>query len=162
VISAIFVRNFVSLKHTIMAYAALDIAHKIIKVSSDNDAGDLISNLKLQKLLYYHQGFHLSYFGDPLFDENIEAWPYGPVVPVVYDTYKLAGRGILTYEGDVIQMQEQEEGLFREVMRVYGEFSAIGLMNMTHQERPWKEALQDPCHVIKIETMKTFFKRRLK
>jgi uncharacterized phage-associated protein len=145
-----------------MAYAALDIAKKIIKVSSDNDAGEQVSNLKLQKLLYYHQGFHLSYFGSSLFDEDIEAWMYGPVVPIVYNTYKLAGSGGLTYEGDVIELHEQEESLFDEVMRVYGEFSAIGLMNMTHQEKPWKEAGIGVGCVISRKTMETFFKKRLK
>lgn len=39
-------------------------------------------------MLYYQQGFHLAYFGTPLFDEEIEAWMYGPVVPCVFENYK--------------------------------------------------------------------------
>ena len=56
-----------------MAYKALDIANKIIS-KTDLEHGDTISNLKLQKMLYYQQGFHLAYFGTPLFDEDIVAW----------------------------------------------------------------------------------------
>ena len=58
---------------------------------SDEEAGDTISNLKLQKLLYYAQGFHLALNDSPLFAESIEAWTHGPVVPVVYQLYKHAG-----------------------------------------------------------------------
>ena len=56
-----------------MAYKALDIANKIIS-KTDLEHGDTISNLKLQKMMYYQQGFHLAYFGTPLFDEDIVAW----------------------------------------------------------------------------------------
>ena len=69
-----------------MAYKALDIANKIIS-KTDLEHGDTISNLKLQKMMYYQQGFHLAYFGTPLFDEDIVAWQYGPVVPSVYKEY---------------------------------------------------------------------------
>ena len=55
-----------------MAYKALDIANKIVS-KTDLEHGDTISNLKLQKMMYYQQGFHLAYFGTPLFDEDIVA-----------------------------------------------------------------------------------------
>ena len=57
-----------------MSYPVLDIANKILARGSSDDSGELISNLKLQKLLYYMQGFHLAYFNEPLFEEDIEAW----------------------------------------------------------------------------------------
>ena len=66
-----------------MAYNAIDIAKKII-CKTDVEHGDTLSNLKLQKLLYYMQGFHLAFFDEPFFNESIEAWTYGPVVPVVF------------------------------------------------------------------------------
>ena len=145
-----------------MAYKVSDIAHKIIKFTSDSAAGELVSNLKLQKLLYYQQGFHLAYFETPLFDEDIEAWMYGPVVPSIYETYKLAGSNGLIYDGNVISLQPKEEALFCEVMKVYGEFSAVGLMNMTHKEKPWKETGVGVGKVIDKEKMTIFFKKKLK
>ena len=145
-----------------MAYKALDIAHKIMKTLSNNDAGELVSNMKLQKLLYYQQGFHLAYFETPLFNENIEAWMYGPVVPSVYDKFKSKGSNGLTYDGDVILLNPKEEDLFFEVLRIYGEFSAIGLMNITHKEKPWKETPIGVGNVISSDEMKTFFKKKFK
>jgi len=56
------------------------------------DPGDTISNLKLQKLLYYAQGLHLAiYRGAPLFEEQLLAWNYGPVVECVYSRFKEYG-----------------------------------------------------------------------
>ena len=48
------------------------------------EAQDPVTNLKLQKLLYYAQGWYLAFFDEPLFDERIEAWLHGPVVPPIY------------------------------------------------------------------------------
>ena len=70
-----------------MAYKALDIAYKLLASAKNTAGGELMSNLKLQKMLYYEQGFHLAKFNTPLFDEEIEAWMYGPVVPAVYNHF---------------------------------------------------------------------------
>ena len=58
---------------------------------ADEDAGDLMSNLKLQKLVYYAQGFALVLWDKSLFPERIEAWIHGPVVPALYREYKSYG-----------------------------------------------------------------------
>src|SRR5437016_8859052 len=50
--------------------------------------GDPISNLKLQKLLYYAQAWYLALHNEPLFPESIEAWVHGPAVPPVYGKFK--------------------------------------------------------------------------
>ena len=63
-------------------------AAKYFLAQASEDAGDLISNLKLQKLVYYAQGFHLALYDEPLFLEAIEAWTHGPVVPDLYRHYK--------------------------------------------------------------------------
>jgi uncharacterized phage-associated protein len=147
-----------------MAYKELDIANKIIKLASGNDAADLVSNMKLQKLLYYQQGFHLAYFGKPLFEEDIQAWQYGPVVPSIYNHFKsYANRGIDEYEQDTITLTGMhEESLFDEVNRIYGSYSAIGLMEMTHREMPWRTTAVGIGSVISKNKLKTFFKTRLK
>ena len=64
----------------------------LAKRQNDLDRGDLMTNLRLQKLLYFAQGWHLARFGRPLFDASIEAWPYGPAVPEAYRAYKEYGR----------------------------------------------------------------------
>lgn len=142
-----------------MAYKAADIANKILAKATLNDGyGELISNLKLQKLLYYMQGFHLAKFDTPLFEEDIEAWTYGPVVPSVYKKYKGSGNMGISPKEEPIVLNEQQEELFDKVFEVYGEFSAIGLMNMTHKETPWMNT--SLSSVISRDIMKDFFKKR--
>ena len=75
-----------------MAYNVNDIANTLLRYAENTEGGDLMSNMKLQKMLYYQQGFHLAMFGTPLFDDDLEAWMYGPVVPAVYEAYKSHGR----------------------------------------------------------------------
>jgi len=67
-----------------------DVANYFLK-RQDPDAGDLMSNLKLQKLVYYAQGFHLAMENSPLFNEPIEAWEHGPVCVPLYHKYKSCG-----------------------------------------------------------------------
>ena len=66
-----------------MAYDVKDIANLLLLSAESYSGGELMTNMKLQKMLYYQQGFHLAYFDTPLFDDEIEAWMYGPVVKSV-------------------------------------------------------------------------------
>jgi uncharacterized phage-associated protein len=119
---------------------ARDVAGYLLSLQ-DEDAGDTISNLKLQKLLYYAQGFYLAERGRPLFEEVIEAWPHGPVVPDVYHAFKEHGREALPanvgYDEESIDKNVAD--FLNEIYRVYGQFSAWKLSKMTHEEPPWKE-----------------------
>ena len=147
-----------------MAYKALDIAKKLIfKAQNDEpNGGERLTNLKLQKLLYYQQGFHLAFFGTPLFAEDVEAWMYGPVVPAVYDEYSAYGSSALPEVKEPVSLSEDEEELFNEVYDAYREFSAIGLMNRTHSERPWLDAVpHDRGTVITQESMMAYFKTQI-
>lgn len=128
---------------------------------SDEDAGDVISNLKLQKLVYYAQGFCLAAYGRPLFNEKIEAWQHGPVCPDLYRKYKVNGSlGIPTPANvDFDKFCAEDSELMDEVYNVYGQFSAWKLRNMTHDEAPWKNT---PIgNEITQSSMASFFKGRL-
>ena len=141
-----------------MAYKALDIANKIIS-KTDLEHGDTISNLKLQKMLYYQQGFHLAYFGTPLFDEDIVAWQYGPVVPSVYKEYKSFESNSISTSEEGISLSDDEEELFNNVYEEYNQFSAVALMKMTHEEPPWKTT--EINSVISRDKMAAFFKTQI-
>lgn len=146
-----------------MAYKALDIAHKLLTSAKNAEGGELMSNLKLQKMLYYEQGFHLAKFNTPLFDEDIEAWMYGPVVPTVYNHFHSFGaNGISPEDHKPIELNPIEEKLFNEVFTAYAQFSAIGLMNMTHKEKPWINTKTGTGNVISKENLKKYFKTKLK
>ncbi len=110
-----------------------------------------------QKLIYKAQ-VDMANGGDRL----TESWMYGPVVPCVYDTYLKYGSSALPEVSNVITLDDDEKSLFNEVYDVYREFSAIGLMNRTHSERPWTDALpHDRGTIITKESMKSFFKTQL-
>lgn len=141
-----------------MAYKALDIANKIIS-KTDLEHGDTISNLKLQKMMYYQQGFHLAYFETPLFDEDIIAWQYGPVVPSVYQEYKSFESNSISTSKEGISLSDDEEELFNNVYEEYNQFSAVALMKMTHEESPWKTT--DINSVISRDKMAAFFKTQI-
>lgn len=146
-----------------MSHHVLHIANKII-ASTDSEHGELISNLKLQKLLYYIQGFYIAVFEKPLFDEQIEAWQYGPVVRAVYNNFKDCGANSITLkEGDPIAiLGKEEEELFNEVLSEYGQFSAIKLMHMTHDELPWKKTFSEsPQGVIENKLLSKYFKTQI-
>jgi uncharacterized phage-associated protein len=147
-------------------YKAINIARKLLLTAKRDSViegqGELMSNMKLQKMLYYEQGFHLAVFGTPLFEEDIEAWMYGPVVPAVYEVYKDYGyNGIDPGEAEEISLSDREQALFDEVYKVYGAYSAIGLMNMTHRESPWANTPAGVGSVISREKMVEFFRTRL-
>jgi uncharacterized phage-associated protein len=126
---------------------------------SEPEEGDIVSNLKLQKLLYYAQGFHLALYGRPLFEDAILAWEHGPVVKAVWREYKQHGSGPIPlpeeFDSAAVLNKEQRE-LLDEVWNVYGQFSAWKLRNMTHEEPPWKDTSKDG--VIQHDALRVYFK----
>jgi len=137
-----------------------DVAHAFLQIDAEND-GDGISNLKLQKLIYYAQGFYLALFNTPLFDDEIEAWTHGPVTPDVYHRYKVFGNSSITVVGnDISDLSMQERELINEVYSVFAQFSAWKLRNMTHEESPWinHEAMAE---VIPKQELSDYFQTRI-
>ena len=130
-----------------------------ILAKQDLESGDLISNLKLQKLAYYAQGFCLAMHGRPLFPEAIEAWKHGPVVKALYNAYSSYNSAALPRPDgmDLSVFSDEDRDLMDEVYDVYGQFSAWKLRNMTHDETPWKNASmgQEISHVSLAEYFKT-------
>ena len=128
----------------------------------DEEVGDGISNLKLQKLVYYAQAYHLAMYGEPLFREQVEAWEHGPVVPELYRQYKSYGPGNIPAPAnfDPAAYDERTRGLLDEVYDVFGQYSAWKLRQLTHQERPWIEAYADGARgrVISHGAMREFYK----
>jgi uncharacterized phage-associated protein len=123
----------------------------------DAEAGDNISNLKLQKLVYYAQGLYLAMQDEPLFVESLEAWEYGPVVPGLYRTYRYRGaRSIEPPERFEAGDYAPEVGeLLDVVLEVYGQYSVVKLMHMTRAEPPWRDT---PRHQeISQESLRDFF-----
>ncbi len=110
------------------------------KVMREGDS-EYISNLKLQKLLYYAQGTFYAMTGKKLFNDPIVAWRHGPVVVDVYHEYKENGASGIEFDEpfEFSEYNEETNGILEEVYEYFGQYSAWKLRNMTHEERPWKE-----------------------
>jgi len=137
-----------------------DVAKYFLTIA-EPDSGDLISNLKLQKLAYYVQGFNLAIYDKPMFSENIEAWMHGPVVPSLYNIYKTHEKEAIPppidYDDSIYSVHDKE--LLKDVHNVYGQFSAWKLRDMTHEEPPWKNTKNGG--VIEHHIIKDYFKTLL-
>ncbi len=111
----------------------------------DAEKGDTISPLKLQKLVYYAQAWHYTIFDKPLFEEKIEAWVNGPVIPSLYKRFvashsKHSIIDVSEIELKIPEFEPKTKELLDEVYNIYGERSASYLENLTHSEQPWLKA----------------------
>lgn len=139
-----------------------------------NSVGDVIGNKKLNKILYYIQGWHFGYFkGDPIFKEAPQAWVHGPVYPQVYAKYRW-DNNIKVHEkectpnvlNDMLNsfgLSPDEQEFLESSLVFYSKRSGTELEITTHRERPWLETRGDlPPHVssekeIPIELIKEYF-----
>jgi uncharacterized phage-associated protein len=143
-------------------YTALDIAKWFIN-ATDRESGDDVTHLKVQKLIYYAQGWALALIGEPLFKEDLQAWAHGPVAPSVWDEYREYGYAPLPQSKSKKKIDGQTTRLLESVNENYGIYTAKKLEKMTHKEAPWLEARGDnPPEArsnasISKKTMKKFF-----
>ncbi len=143
-----------------MTHPVQDVAEYFLSLVNE-DVGEGITNMKMQKLLYYAQGYSLALFGMPLFNEAIEAWQYGPVVPELYHAYKQFGNTPLPqpHRETVNLFTQPEQELLNQIYYEYGQFSAWRLSDMTHQETPWRST---PINgIISHEILKSYFQTQL-
>lgn len=141
-------------------YKALTIARYIIEKC--NDEKKSISNLKLQKILYFVQANFLVSKNQPCFSEQIEAWDFGPVVPEVYHEYKIyGGASIPAFFRDnaISVISTNDKKLIDEMIDSCADYSASALVEITHNQSPWLEAYNKPGknNVITNESIKNFF-----
>lgn len=148
-------------------YRASTIAKFFINQASENSIGENgekegITNLKLQKILYFAQAYFLtSKMKKNIFSENIEAWKYGPVIPSVYHEFKAKGNKSIVHTYD-INIDSDDEEILKEVWDIFGQYSASHLVDMTHSHAPWKEAFaKGENTVITTKSMRDYYKSLL-
>lgn len=141
---------------------ALDVANFFIELAN-NVPEECMTNLRVNKLVYYAQGWALAKLGRPLFNEDIQAWKLGPVIPSVYQAFKPCGSDIIrNAEGDnTYDMFTSEElDVLLEVFRTYGQYTTYKLINMTHEKgTPWDIVYSEDTLNIPIpqESMREYF-----
>ena len=144
---------------------ATHVAEALINLS--HEKRDPVSNLKLQKLLYYAQAWHLALYGKTLFNDPIEAWVHGPVIPCVFKQYR-EYRWAPIFPVHTQSIPKTVAIHLSNVWQVYGKFAAGYLERLTHSERPWKDAreglpIDAPSHnVISVSSIKAYYSSLLK
>jgi uncharacterized phage-associated protein len=159
-----------------MAYTPAIVANTFLSLS--REARQTVDPMKMQKLVYFAQGWHLGLGNGPLINEPIEAWDYGPVVASLYRELRPYGAGQIVDPireiapkptggfAMVSREVDDESGIafMRRILEVYGKFSALQLSEMTHQPNtPWSMVRAKfpglRAAVIPDEMMTSYFKQ---
>ncbi len=125
---------------------AIDAARYLLFLAHKKGLGETFSNLKMQKLLYYAQGWYLTMYKKPLFDDVIEAWSHGPVIKSVYDTFKKYDQNSIDFKEikaldiDKIDQDREARELLIMIYRKYGAIGADELFDIVQKEDPYLDA----------------------
>ncbi|WP_157776682.1 Panacea domain-containing protein [Flavobacterium crassostreae] len=145
--------------------------------------GVSVNPLKLQKLLYYIQSWHITKFEkDILFETMPEAWVNGPVYRPIYDKYKANFFRNVNFPNTLdeeeltkqvasslqnLNLSEEKQDLLFSVLNAYGVMSDERLVLMTHSEEPWNEArkglspIERSENKISADTIFNYYNRRI-
>jgi uncharacterized phage-associated protein len=123
-----------------------------------------VDHLKLQKLVYYVQAWHLALYGEPLFRREIQAWIHGPVEPRLYARFKeWRWKPIVLEDLKCPDLPGDVRDHIDEVLEVYADYSGEELESIVHQEEPWLRArrglppLEPSNNVIDEKDMEVFY-----
>lgn len=156
-------------------YNVMDVARFIVNYSIE--IGRPVSNLKLQKLLYFVQVAFISRYGVPCFDEPIVHWRHGPVVESVYQKYKAYGAENITDKeleyfsfyfdpetmSFVTKWKKYNENIFefihsvliKSIVEQYKDVLPWDMVELTHKEEPWKKT--DRNEEITVDMIKRYY-----
>lgn len=142
---------------------AIDVAAYIIELSTK--IGEPVTNMKLQKLLYYSLAWYgVETNGKKLFEDPVTAWKYGPVIVGIYEKYKKYGADAIKgpVDGKTSELNSLEKEIVEDIFNIYGSKSAIELMSLSHSEQPWLDTF-DPDNnqkEIPFSLIYSYFKRK--
>lgn len=155
-------------------YNVLDVCRYVINYSNDKDYD--ISNLKLQKLLYFIQAYFLINKNETCFNETIEAWDFGPVIPKAYSEYKQYGGGHIPSISSYIEMDSDniwsvhrvkynnnifsnaDKKMINDVINQFAEYTATDLTSLSQNQAPWNNIYEPYTNnEITKESIKEYF-----
>lgn len=152
------------MQNNICEISASDVAKYIIAELQESE--DLVTNMRVQHLLYLAQGWHLAIYGTPLFAEELQASVLGAVQPEVYDEYKEYQWRPILKEVKRPKIESHIAKYIEDIIEGYGDDTVYGLELMVRRSQPWREARgylpedADCKNVISLETMKRYFYRK--
>jgi uncharacterized phage-associated protein len=140
----------------------------IVKAYEDGIEAEM-TNMKVQKLLYYSQCLYLALYDEPLFEDEIQAWRYGPVCPPAYKFYSKfeAEQLPVPTQEFMLEIPDEPKQVLEEIWGYFGGYHAYRLSDMTHGEFPWKKARRgllpeaSSTQAILIEDMKALGQQKL-
>lgn len=112
-------------------------------LAESRDRGEILTNLKLQKLLYYSQAWYLALEDTPLFEEDFQAWVHGPVLPSQYFRFRDYQWRHILFEECRPNISNKVDSFLDKIIDIFGCETAVSLELMTHRERPWLDARGD-------------------
>nr|MDT0661671.1 DUF4065 domain-containing protein [Micromonospora sp. DSM 115978] len=121
---------------------------------------------KLAKLVYYCQCWHLARFEQILYDEQIQAWREGPVVPALYRLHRQQYKIAAWPNGQASRLSDEAGSTVEWVATKHGAYSATELSDMTRHELPWRAARADlpdsanSTNEIRRDIMATYYSRQ--
>lgn len=171
----------VSASDNCLTVSAAAVANEFISLSLTEPNLPTLDQMKLQKLVFYAHAWHLAIKQRPLFEEDIEAWPWGPVVRDIYAQTKEYGRSPITSKIQSLVVDDEFDFVFIEpeindpetkefiknVWDSHKNFSGVQLSNSTHAEgEPWtvikeKYTTLDNKPHIPNEVIRTIFEKKL-
>jgi len=135
--------------------SAAAVANEFLDIQSVDPGFPPIDQMKIQKLVFYSHAWYLGLESVPLFEEDVYAWPWGPVVPPIYHDFLEFGRrpiagkraselvkaGPGNLEFKFIIPSVADAGLktfLRQVWDAHKRFTGVQLSNATHATgEPW-------------------------
>lgn len=118
----------------------------------------VVYNLKLQQILYFIQAEFLVSKGIPCFNERIEAWNIGVVIPKVYNIYKIFGCcDLFITKYDIDNINTDDRKIIEAVIDECDKYSYSQFVKIIHNQTPWKRAYINTEKIITHQSIKNFF-----
>lgn len=140
-------------------YTALDVAKYVIWYCAKQ--GYSVSNLKLQKMLYFIQADFLVNRSSRCFADKIEAWGLGPVVSSVYEEYKKYGSAEIpstSCETAPVKIRRTDQSRIKKIVDECSRYTASALVEITHKQEPWRRVYKKyENNEITVESIRAYF-----
>lgn len=143
-----------------MAYSSLSVANAFIALAKNE--GKKLSNMQLQKLVFFAHGYLLAYRNRPLTRDEVKAWTFGPVYPLLYNSLRIYGSEGTDQEIPEPEriVESDENNIIQAVWKAYGSHSAYQLSNISHNVgSPWSQVwLKKEFSVIPDNITQAYYK----